>query len=131
MQLEQVSALPVDWIRTPPTRFVRQDDLEAPGEALVGRVIYWNPDRGALSYDRSRDVGLLILDDGTDWLLVALEKAQLGTTVEHAIAAAAAYGLRPGDRELLMVIRYLGENGKVKQYRATIGILREGAEWPA
>ncbi|WP_420431270.1 hypothetical protein [Candidatus Poriferisocius sp.] len=132
MRLDDIAALPVDWVRTPPARFVRQEELEAPGEALVGRVVYWSPDHGALSYDRTRDVGLLILSDDSGWMLIALEKAQLGTTVEHAIAAAAALGLRPGDPALMMVVRYLGMNGNVKQYRATIGVLAEGAStWPS
>jgi len=130
VNLDDIASLPIDWRRTPPVHFVRHDELEAEGHAVAGRVVHWDPTAGALSYDRQRDVGVLILANDRGWQIVSLEKGALGTTVRHAIAQGASMGLQPGNERFWMVIRYLGTDGRVKRYRATAGQWNDAASWP-
>lgn len=101
----------VRWLNEPPTvRFAR---FENDGDTVRGRLLVYQPHHGAQNYDRTAEVGCVILEqvDGS-WLKVALDKGQLATAVDHAhVMLIHAERPKMGGQPY-MAIRYEGKSDK-------------------
>ena len=111
-------------------RFATKDTFPSPDSCIVGRFVHFDPDRGAQTYDRSRECGVLVLavvaGDDIVWLRIPLDKQQLADAVYWAVVSlrhhCEVYDVKPVNCGL--IVRYIGEeqaqSGKsYKAYRVT------------
>ena len=85
----------VKWIKDElPIRFARFDN---PGDLVKGFVAAYTPLYGAMNYDRTETVGVVVLHDPgareAALVKVGLDKGQLATQVENAMIRAQMSGM--------------------------------------
>lgn len=101
----------VHWIvEPPPVRFAK---FEHDGDTVKGKLLSYQPHHGAQNYDRTAEVGCVVLEqpDGS-WLKVGLDKGQLATAVDNAHIAL-IHSTRPEAEAVpVMAIRYEGKSDK-------------------
>ena len=111
----------VHWApEVPPIRFAK---FEREGDTVRGRLVAYQPHHGAMNYDRTAEVGCVVLEQPNgDWVKVGLDKGQLATAVDHAhMALVHAPSGSAGSRPYL-AIRFEGKSDKGhKVFRARGG----------
>ena len=92
--LEALKEMPdVQWHpnKMASARFVKFGEaLDNEGDVIYGRLVHYHPSSGAQNFDRTGDVGLLVLeDDEGKWWKIGLEKGALASAVNGAFISLA------------------------------------------
>ena len=81
-------------------------------------MLHYHPTFGAQSFDRTRDVGLLIVQTSpTDLWKIGLDKGQMATQVDLALAHAALIGHTPGSGGWVLGIVFSGMSNADRGYK--------------
>lgn len=102
--------------------FAVAEDLEREGEVTCGRIVAYDPDKGALNYERTANVGCLVLQEpgNRHWTKIALDKLRLADAVWLAmVELREALTYVTPFVEKWIVIRYLGNDKGYKDYKVT------------
>lgn len=125
----------VKWAAPPPK--VRFAVFEHERDVVIGGVVAYTPLHGAQNYERTAQVGALVLQvEPGQWVKIGLDKEQLATAVENAVRQAeVTFGPCLGSRNLVMAVRFMGwskdDKKGYKVFKVTPGFLTDGDELAA
>lgn len=102
-------------------RFAGADDFREPGDKIVGALLHHHPTVGAEDFDRTTQVGVLMLKQVTGEIVkIALDKGQLATEVNNAMAIA-KFAMHPFARAMVKVTYVGTHNRGHKMYEVGVG----------
>ena len=115
--------LEVMGVPLPAVRFATKFDT--PGQSIAGAFVHYHPTYGAQTYVDRKPCGVLMLKRPDGGIVkLALDKGQLATAVDNALALAPSV-LDPAQAPYLIVrVTYKGDAKGYKEFECKIGVSR-------